>query len=207
MTALSVERCVEVTNKKGGKYSDKFKVAMTIIYLIIVWLSAFFFSLPMILSFESNISEGSYSCDTSWNDATLNKFFIIKYVFIFIVPFSIILLSSCKLLVFLNNWRRKKTLIKLKKSKESMRLLYKSSSKKAQSVSVKNLSENKSTEKSLFEVSVFRTEINPGETQGNSTSFRSNVTRPCKRKVKSKIIRNKAIKIVLCIVLLFFIQW
>ena len=181
---------------------------MTIFYLAIVWLSALLFSLPMILSFESNISvEGSYSCDTTWSDKTLNNFFIVKYIFMFIVPFSIILVSSSKLLIFLNNWKRKRMQNKKKRNKESKRFLFRSSCKKTVSSSMKNSNETKYVvEKSLFEVSTFKTEINQCDTQDNSTSFRIRI-QATKRKVKSKMIRNKAIKIVLCIVLLFFIQW
>lgn len=109
VAALSVERYFEVADKKKRveKLSDRFKLMIGVFYLVCVWIFAFLFSLPMILSIELHESINDTNiCDTNWNHLTLNVFFAVKFIFIFIVPFSIILISSIKLLLFLQQWRR-----------------------------------------------------------------------------------------------------
>lgn len=109
VAALSVERYFEVADKKKRleKYSDRLKLLIGTLYLISVWIFAFLFSLPMILSIELRESmNNSHTCDTNWTQFTLNVFFAIKFTFIFIIPFSVILISSIKLLLFLKKWRR-----------------------------------------------------------------------------------------------------
>ena len=107
VSALSVERCIAVVDIQK-KFSFKHKTFFTILCLLVIWLIGFLFSLPMVLSFESNVSnDGAYSCESNWTDRQVNGFFIIKYVFIFLIPFIAIVVSSVKLLLFLNKWRKK----------------------------------------------------------------------------------------------------
>ena len=107
ISILSVERCIEVLDTKR-RTSQKFKNFLTGLCLIVIWLFAVVFSLPIVLSFESNIlHNGSFTCEMTWTDQKTNAFFIVKYLLIFIVPFTIILVSSTKLLIFLVKWQRK----------------------------------------------------------------------------------------------------
>ena len=66
--------------------SNRLKTIIAITYIIIIWIFAILFSLPMVLSFETGVSiDGSFMCDTKWTESELNSFFIIKYLFIFII--------------------------------------------------------------------------------------------------------------------------
>ena len=118
MTALSVERYTKVTDTKK-RSSTKFKILIIILSLTCVWLFGIIFSLPIVLSFESKTlnnglaSVASSSCQTTWTDKQLNDFFFIKCLFIFVIPFAIILVSSVKLVVFLVRWRKKLAKIKI----------------------------------------------------------------------------------------------
>ncbi len=68
--ALSLERWLEIADSKKrlDNYSQKFKVACALLYVLIVWLVALFFSLPMILSFKEGSLDGSFVCDSKWDD-------------------------------------------------------------------------------------------------------------------------------------------
>lgn len=153
VTALSVERFIEVTDKKKKleNVSDTFKVLIISIYMGVIWFLALLFSIPMVMSIKAEKSlDDSYTCDTYWTVYQLNLFFFIKFVFSFIVPLIIILFSSTKLLIFLKKWKKN--------------------------------SSNKSS---------------------NETSV---LTRNKSKKIKNPM-RDKAIRIVLSIVLLFIVQW
>ena len=105
---MSVERYIEVTDTKK-KSSQKYKIFLTILCLALIWLAALVIALPMIFSFESNQADelGSISCQTNWTDKQINAFFIFKFIFIFMIPFGIILVGSVKLLIFLIEWQKK----------------------------------------------------------------------------------------------------
>ena len=92
VVALSVERYIEVADrKKLDKYSDKFKLALAFLYIMFLWFFAVLFPLPLVLSFKvTKAYGGSLTCDTTWTDSILNGFFFTKYVFLFIIPFAII---------------------------------------------------------------------------------------------------------------------
>ena len=107
VAVLSVERCIEVLDTKR-RTSQKFKNFLTGLSLIVIWLFAVVFSLPMVASFDTEIPESdSFPCQSTWTDSQINVFFVVKYLLIFIVPFVIILVSSAKLLIFLVKWQRK----------------------------------------------------------------------------------------------------
>ena len=118
VSALSVERCIEVIDTKKA-FKKKHKKFLTVVICTVIWLFAFMFSLPLVFSFEPSISaDGSSSCASSWTEQTVTAFFATKYLFIFIVPFIIILVSSIKLVSFLVKWKKK--MIKSKTSKNKI---------------------------------------------------------------------------------------
>lgn len=86
--ALSLERWLEIADSKKrlDKYSQKFKVACALLYILIVWLVSLFFSLPMILSFKEGFSlDGSFVCDSKWDDnEVIFSIFLIHYLNLFI---------------------------------------------------------------------------------------------------------------------------
>lgn len=165
VTALSVERYVEVIDKKKRleSYSNKFKLLIILVYLIILWIVAIMFSLPMVLSTKIEIApDYTYTCDTKWSEKELNMFFIVKFVISFIIPFTIITFSSTKLLIFLKKWKKSNPAAEPTSQRASV------------------------NEKSLLD--------------------RSRIKKPANKTRKNQM-REKAIKIVLSIVLLFFLQW
>ena len=109
VTALSVERYIEVTDKKKRmeKISDKFKLVLVSFYLTLVWCVAFSFYMPIISSIKATKSlSGAAMCETTWLQSEINNYFIIKFVLSFIIPFSIILFSSVKLVICLREWHQ-----------------------------------------------------------------------------------------------------
>ena len=107
ISILSVERCIEVLDTQK-RFSSRFKNCFTGLCLVSIWLFAVLFSLLMMLSFQSDIlSDGSFSCQSTWTDEQMNTVFMVKHLFIFMLPFAIILVSSAKLLIFLVKWQRK----------------------------------------------------------------------------------------------------
>ena len=123
VTALSVERCVEVTDKKKRleKFSDKFKLLIASLYLVMIWLGAISFSQSFIHSIKIvKFAEEVETCDTTWTETKLNIFFAFKFLINFILPFSVILVSSAKLIICLREFSqmRKRFLIEMTHSEK-----------------------------------------------------------------------------------------
>jgi hypothetical protein len=152
VAALSFERLLVVTDNKKSldKLSDKFKKFIVLIYLTLIWLVGILFSIPLLLYIElGKTIDDKYACGLHTNE---NEHFIllsVRFILIFLLPFTIILISSIKLILYV---KKNNSVLK---SKQTL------------------ISERK----------------------------KSNV------QTKNKIIKKKAIKIVLSIVLMFLIQW
>lgn len=158
VTALSVERYIEITDKKKKmeKISDKFKLFIITIYLMLVWFTSFAFYAPIVSSIDAVVtSSNDITCETNWSQTELNSYFTIKFLFSFIIPFTLIFYSSLKIVLCL---------------------------KQCNAISRNH---NLITEAQMSE---------------NYKTFHSN-------KTKIFLKGHKAIKIVLSIVVLFFIQW
>ena len=108
VTALSIERFFDVadTKKRFDKFSNQFKLLIITIYILLTWLFAILYPLPMILSIDvdTNNHTSQINCITRWDENKLILFFFTKFILIFLIPFSIIAFSSIKLLLFLNRW-------------------------------------------------------------------------------------------------------
>lgn len=90
--ALSLERWLEIADSKKRleKLSDKFKTVCVLIYIVIVWLGAFIFTLPVLLSFKDEVSfEGSsFESESSWNNnQVINLLYYYIYIFIYLIQF------------------------------------------------------------------------------------------------------------------------
>lgn len=206
VAALSVERYLEVTNKKrkAKQLNEKFKFLIIAFYSILIWLFAFFFGMPMITSVELKyFSDNTYTCDSHWSHLKLNTFFCIKFILVFLVPFTIILFSSVKLLIFLIKWNRtsklaSKNASKLSRHNETVEINLN------MKLDSNILSVSKSSDKNFVRNSIIsmRSSILKQNHRKQQSEKRSQ-----RMKIKTKEIRIKAIRIVLSIVLLFLIQW
>lgn len=104
VTALSVERFFEVADKKKRleKLSNQFKNFLAYVFLVLTWIIAILFSMPLVSSIRlEELQNNSFTCETDWTENKMNGFFIVKFVLVFALPFSIICFSSIKLLIFL----------------------------------------------------------------------------------------------------------
>jgi hypothetical protein len=106
--SLSVERFFEVADSKRRleKFTSKFKILATLVFIVIAWGTALAFSIFMIISIDLVIKDHIHICVSKWSDFTLKIFFSFKFLFIFVIPYGIILISSIKILLFLNKWRK-----------------------------------------------------------------------------------------------------
>jgi hypothetical protein len=107
VAALSVERYIEIadTKKRLEIYSNKYKILTVSLCMLFVWTIAIAVSTLMILNMRLDISDSGEKCDTIWSDLILELFFSIKFLFIFLLPYVVIIVSSFKLLMFLHKWR------------------------------------------------------------------------------------------------------
>ena len=104
---LSVGRCVMITFKRQKYLKFLKNIRYVIIAMVWIWIAGFIFSLPGLLSIKIDQSvKGAYACGSYWNEHKANKFFIIKFVFIFVIPIFVVLISSVKLLMFLRENRK-----------------------------------------------------------------------------------------------------
>ena len=104
VTGLSLELYIETLNLFNSDIiSNKFKLFIVYIYLIIVWLISFFFYLPYILSLElyQIFDEKIYICESNWSMFKLNIFFLIKLIFGFIIPFVFVVICTIRLILFI----------------------------------------------------------------------------------------------------------
>ncbi len=104
VTGLSLELYIETLNLFNSDIiSNKFKLFIVYIYLIIVWLISFFFYLPYILSLElyQIFDEKIYICESNWSMFKLNIFFLIKLIFGFIIPFVFVVICIIRLILFI----------------------------------------------------------------------------------------------------------
>ncbi len=242
ITALSVERFFEVADEKRriDSFSNKFKILMITIYLIMVWIFAILFSMPMVFSIRlENLSNSTVICTSNWTEEQINIFFAIKFLFMFIIPYSLITVSSVKLLLFLNKWKKKNLLRNLKQMTAMKTLMKYTTNAKSQPNN--NQNQNQSNEiGNLNEIKKLNDPNNNsnnnkyGLNNENNNKLKKKVTQflhptiayvPTKRESEQKIeitmrinsfnsgaskqnrIRRKASRIVLLIILLFFIQW
>jgi hypothetical protein len=107
VAALSVERYIEIadTKKRIEVYSNKFKLLTVWVFMFIVWSMAIIFSMPMIMSIQLDTFFGTTTCHSKWSDILIELFFSFKFLFIFLIPYAVIIISSIKLLIFLHKWR------------------------------------------------------------------------------------------------------
>jgi hypothetical protein len=241
VTALSVERFFEVADEKRriDSFSNKFKILMITIYLVLVWIFAILFSMPMVFSIRlESLSNSTVICTSNWTEEQINIFFAIKFLFMFIIPYSLITVSSVKLLLFLNKWKKKNLLRNLKQMTAMKTLMKYTTNAKLPN---NNNNQNQNNEiGNLNEIKKLNDSNNTNKKYGlnneneNNNKLKKKVTQflhptiayaPTKRESEQKIeitmrinsfnsgaskqnrIRRKASRIVLLIILLFFIQW
>ncbi|CAF0892913.1 unnamed protein product [Brachionus calyciflorus] len=219
VAALSVERFIDVAESKNKSkfitYLSSHKLEFSICYSIIVWFISLCFSIPIILSINSE-------CQSKWQDSTLTMFFMLKFLIIFICPYLIIIVSSVKLLSFLNKWKKKlskRTKIdrpminvakNLKESKNNCLL-------SVEDKKVKTLLCPTGSYSSILEtsnMSVSHARLNNQENDHHS-HFNDLVQKNFYKKqhrIKGKSdyignVRRKATRLVLIILLLFIAQW
>ena len=120
IAALSFERFLVVTDNKNSleKLSDDFKKTIVFIYISIIWLIGVLISLPLLNHIKlSKAKNHTYSCELDINENKHNIIIILRFILIFLIPFTIILISSIKLIVFL---RKKTTASMILKEKTSI---------------------------------------------------------------------------------------
>ena len=77
--ALSLERWLEIADSKKRleKYSEKFKIIWVLFYIALVWLVALIFPLTLVLSLKEEVTiNGSFKCDTNWENQQVLIFFL-----------------------------------------------------------------------------------------------------------------------------------
>ena len=109
VAALSIERFRQIFYYKTrvDTVSNKFKTFITFIYLFLIWSLTLAFALPFTLSLSQNPSSEEVTCDSNWNEISINLFFGLEFVFIFLLPYTLIIIASLKLIRFLRNWFKK----------------------------------------------------------------------------------------------------
>ena len=226
VAALSVERFLDVTDKKKilDSFSNKFKLLIIILYCITIWLFSFSLSFPLIFS----IRKKKDVCHSEWSDSSIRLFFISKLIVIFIIPYFIIIVSSLKLLIFLNKWKKKFKKSNQNRIKPSRKFKRKMLRSKNGPVLFKNVVDESKLKlsKSLPAINL-SLEVGLKDFKDEVSSTNSNLDSCCIIMCCRKIfyckkgqnvsiktsgkfvnsIRRKAILLVLVIIFLFLLQW
>ncbi|CAF0815691.1 unnamed protein product [Adineta ricciae] len=110
ITALSVERYMDV-RETTRRYNDQVKCALVLGYIVILWIFAILFPLPMSSSlFVHNRSRAALvsgvvsECKSSWSAGELSRYVQLKFACAFLLPSLITCTFSFRLILFLHRW-------------------------------------------------------------------------------------------------------
>ncbi len=196
---LSLGRCIMVTIK-----NDKFlkcikKDRYVIILMVLVWLISIILSLPGLISIKLDQSlDGSFACGSKWNEKETSIFFILKFVILFLFPFTSIFISSIKLILFLRS------------SNEKFYVKYTRVFFPSDYVELENVKIKQKNRFSLPNINLGKRSLVP------TYKYEKRLSLPNKNKgkINLKIIKpkknnvhKKVVKMILAIVFLFVIQW
>jgi hypothetical protein len=107
VVALTVERYVVVKQKSlANQQLNRPKIIKMIMYVSFVWLFASSFALFKAYWIKSEYYEDgdTYACKHELSFITGSIYMIIKLTLAFVLPFALIIIFSCLLLLFLKNW-------------------------------------------------------------------------------------------------------
>ncbi len=108
------------THTQSSWFNIDFKKTIVFIYISIIWLIGILISLPLLNHIKlSKSNNDTYSCELDINENKHNIILILRFVLIFLIPFTIILVSSIKLIVFLRKRTTASIILKEKSSKIS----------------------------------------------------------------------------------------
>lgn len=187
--ALSVERYFDVTKyikKTMDSYSNKFKIFVTLLYIVNLWLFSVIYILPFVLSIDLFRIKDTSECNSNWSDNSLQIYFMLKFFAIFFMPFCVILFCSLKILIFLLKWK-----INASSEKRSWIAYIFGPSSPQKELLKKLIKVEKSDSNTVYQTIVC------------NYSFRSKKVKIC----YLSSIRRKAIVLVLAIVFMFLVQW
>lgn len=217
VTLLSVERYFEVTDSNKNRKVKIFTKTRIKLFIVACWLLAGVF-VGLILPSIRLLERGNQQeCSSTWPEEYLSIFFTTKFIIIFLIPYMIILISSIKLLLFLNKWRKRTRVNKTTSHSESRKRLT-------------NLSRAGSFSRNSFlhpndlvhELSVIRTpsptrklgdarepvqsSLILADSMSQSSYYSGIATRVVKRDFVNSV-QEKATRLVLAIVFVFLLQW
>lgn len=204
ITGLSVERFFDVADskKRFENFSNKFKIFVIILYIIFSWSIAFVFTFPFVLSVYSHKNGTSNSCQSLWDEKSIKIYFFLKFFLIFLIPYIIIIISSTKILLFLNEWKKR-----IRKTNEGSRkslasLIIKSNSTFLNSISLSRLASH-SVDTRLTDISSIELDKNLAKHSTKSSDHKKNYLNGA----YLTSVRKKAVRLVLAIIFVFLIQW
>jgi len=109
ITALSVERYMDV-RETSRRYNDQLKLAFVFAYIIILWMFAILFPLPMSSSLfvhnrtRAALASGVSECRSRWTAGELSRYVQLKFACAFLLPSLITCTFSFRLILFLHRW-------------------------------------------------------------------------------------------------------
>ncbi|CAF1062472.1 unnamed protein product [Rotaria sordida] len=109
ITALSVERYMDV-RERSRRYNDQVKIIFVLSFIILLWLFAILFPLPMSSSLfvhnrtRAALVSGVSECKSRWTPGELSRYVQLKFACAFLLPSLITCTFSFRLILFLHRW-------------------------------------------------------------------------------------------------------
>ncbi|CAF5038068.1 unnamed protein product, partial [Rotaria sp. Silwood1] len=109
ITALSVERYMDV-RETSRRYNDQVKLVFVLAFIILLWLFAILFPLPMSSSLfvhnrtRAALASGVSECKSRWTAGELSRYVQIKFACAYLLPSLITCTFSFRLILFLHRW-------------------------------------------------------------------------------------------------------
>lgn len=92
------------------RYNDQLKLALVLLFIVVLWLFAILFPLPMSSSLfvhnrtQAAFASGVSECRSRWSAGGLSRYVQIKFVCAFLLPSIITCTFSFRLILFLHRW-------------------------------------------------------------------------------------------------------
>ncbi len=106
---MSVERYIDV-RETSRRYNDQVKLALVFGYIVLLWIFAIVFPLPMSSSLFVNnrtrtaLASDVSECRSSWSPGELSRYVQLKFACAFLLPSLITCAFSFRLILFLHRW-------------------------------------------------------------------------------------------------------
>lgn len=103
VAALTLERYLFLNQYRRESHNFKRETLRIPFFLLVSWILAFLFALPKTLVIDKKTATLN-DYELKWHESTQKLFFSFELLIAFIIPFTVIMVFSIKILIFVERW-------------------------------------------------------------------------------------------------------